>query len=722
MNQISMRNPSIRAWQLEFRETKRIWPVLNGQSCPRNRTLASFSVCFRVGHRLLELRYPPGYHGTMSLGVIAPTESTEKAPPLKDADDSRRNALLLLLGALPYLLTLRNGFIYDDFQQILNNPYIHSFHHLGALLGTTAWSFQGAEGGLNYYRPLMSVFFLLCWSVSGPIPLAYHLFNVTLHAANVTLVYWVTGQLWEDSEVAFTAAVIFAVHPIHTESVAWISGVTDLQLTFFYLLAFGLYLRAHRPDAPRFTRVAMVASFALALLSKETAITLPAVVLIYEHIYSGEAMPGSEPFRNRVRRYGPLWLMAGLYMVARGFLLGGLPHSIAWHAMNFREAMLSGIAAAGLYLGKLVWPANLHLTYPLHRSESLTEVPVLMAMVGLCICALLFNLLWKRARLATFGLAWLVLTIAPVLNIRWIPTPFAERYLYLPSVGFCWLLACSFIWTWRKLSRADDALARAGFACVVGLALLVCIVRVEARNLEWHDQKTFVEREVTANPDVGRLHDNLGSLYWQGGDTAAAEHEWNTALLLDPDDEVAFTQIASLRTQEKRYSEAVALFQKAIRLRPTFAMAHLGLGDTDADVGDGTGAESEYREVVRLAPADARARNLLGQLLYDERRWNEAQDQFRASVSIELSQQACDRLGDLASARGDNESAIRDYTQATSLEPFDHHAHIRLGDLYAAAGRASEAVREYQDGLVTNPNDSHALTAVHKLQNSHRRD
>jgi tetratricopeptide (TPR) repeat protein len=624
---------------------------------------------------------------------------------------------MLLLGALPYLTTLRNGFIYDDFQQILENPFVHSFRHFSAVFGSTVWSFQGAEGGLNFYRPLITVIYLLCWSVSGPIPIVYHLLNITFQAANVALLYWVTRRLWNDSGIALAAGVLFAIHPIHIESVAWISGVTDLALTFFYLLAFGLYLETRRLGGTAHLRLAMLVSFAMALLSKEPAITLPAVVTVYEHFYSREAASAHEPVREKVWRYGPLWVLAGLYAIARALLVGGMPRSVVWHSMNLRQTILSGIASAGLYLGKLVWPVHLHLIYSFHRSESLIEMPVLAGFAGLGVCALLFRLLWRRARLATFGLIWLGLTVAPVLNLRWMPTAFAERYLYLPSIGFCWLLACGLVWLWRG-PLCNSMAARFVLGCSLAIALIMCVVRIETRNREWSDQTTFVLHEIAASPNIGHLHDNLGSLYWQRGDAVAAEREWNTALRLNGEDEVAFAQIGMLRSQQKRYPEAFALLQQAIRIRPTFAAAHIGLGEAYAGAGRREDAEGEYRKAVKLAPSNVAARNLLGQALYYEGRWNEADNEFQASAAIEPSQQASDYLGDLASARGEADIAIRDYTQATALEPLDGHAHFRLGDLYAAAGRTSEATREYQDGLAANPNDPHALAALRKLQNS----
>ena len=151
--------------------------------------------------------------------------------------------VLLLLAVAPYLNTLTGGFVYDDRQQILDNPYVHSFQYVGKIFGSTVWTFQGAQGLSNYYRPLMTLAYLLCYKLYGPIPFGFHLLNLALHAGVVLLVFAVTRRLFRDQLPAMLAAGIFALHPIHTESVAWIAAITDLELSLFFLLTFLLYLR-----------------------------------------------------------------------------------------------------------------------------------------------------------------------------------------------------------------------------------------------------------------------------------------------------------------------------------------------------------------------------------------------------------------------------------------------------------------------------------------------
>jgi protein O-mannosyl-transferase len=165
------------------------------------------------------------------------------------ASDRLLIGFLILCATLPYLNTLRNGFVYDDVTQVLHNPYIRTFHHVKDILTTDVWSYRGGTAAIShYYRPLMTLGYLLCFQTFGPSPFAFHLINLALYAAIVVLLFLVTARMFQDRAVALLAAAAFALHPIHTEPVAWIGAVTELELTFFCLLTFWFFLALEQPD------------------------------------------------------------------------------------------------------------------------------------------------------------------------------------------------------------------------------------------------------------------------------------------------------------------------------------------------------------------------------------------------------------------------------------------------------------------------------------------
>jgi len=155
-------------------------------------------------------------------------------------------AFLVVGAALPYLNTLRNGFVSDDEMQVLHNPYIRNFHHWVRIFTTPVASYVGVRAP-NYYRPLMNVGYLLCYQVFGPHPFGFHLVNIVLHGAVVCAVFLLTKRMFQDRNLALMAAVLFAIHPIHTEAIAWIAAVPDMELSIFYLLTFWFFLAVARP-------------------------------------------------------------------------------------------------------------------------------------------------------------------------------------------------------------------------------------------------------------------------------------------------------------------------------------------------------------------------------------------------------------------------------------------------------------------------------------------
>jgi len=617
---------------------------------------------------------------------------------------------------MPYINTLASGFVYDDYPQLVENPYVRSFHYLREIFSTTVWSFQGTQGITNYYRPLMTFGYLICYQLFGPLPYGFHLANIMLHVAVVCLLLGVTRRVFRDSLLALLAAGLFALHPVHTESVAWIAGVPDIELTFFYLLAFWFFLRIAQPDGGSAlgARLGMAASFALALLAKEPALTLPLVATLYEHFYRddrGQTSPGV-----KFSRYGPLWLLAGAYLLFRAWLLGSLAPVLQRPGLGWFDAGLSAVALVAQYLQKLVWPVRLCAFHIFRPSTSLFDARVLAGLAALLACIAAFVVLFRRARPASFALVWLLLTLTPVLNARWMAANvFAERYLYLPSVGFCWLVAWGAATLWRA-GWARPGLWRSGIGLALYALLALYAYRSVARNRDWHDEFTFCTRTLECSPDAFLIRTNLGKVYWDRSDVAAAEREWRESYRLGPSSVITLNNLGVLRTRQGRYAEAVEFLQKAIRLKPTYANAHLSLGIAYDEMGRPEQAETEYRTAVGLAPLNSEARRRLGGFLLGAERLAEAEEQFRRAVEVDPTAEAYDRLGDIYIRWGTRDRAEQAFERSMRLDPFDSHAHFRLGALYAARGRVADAVREYEAGLETDPSNAEALAALRRLK------
>jgi Flp pilus assembly protein TadD len=619
---------------------------------------------------------------------------------------------------MPYLGILRNDFayIYDDKAQILDNPYVHSLGHLREVLTTPVWSFADTRGGTNYYRPVMTLGFLFCYRIFGPLAYGFHLASLLLQAAVVAMLYIFGGRLLRERQAAFIAAALFALHPIHTESVAWISAVTDLEMTFFYVLTFWCFLRLGNGSGGRgyWTQAAMIASFILALLSKEQALTLPLLALIYEQFYRDDRTRTT--WLQQTSRYGPLWLLSAAYIVVRVHLLGTFAHRMGWHHLTWHETFLSAFSLLGQYFFKLLWPAHLSAFYVFHPSTHLLQASVVEGIAALILGALVFAGLWRGARPASFGILWLLITLTPVLNARWMGSyVLADRYFYLPSVGFCIVAGWAGASLWRKVS-ARRGLWRLVFLGGATAVATLCVLRIVTRVPDWHDEVTLVSRALAAEPDEFILHDGLGDAYWIRGQLGAAEHEWKEALKLNPNFVRPLDSLGALYAQQRRFDEAEAYLERAIRLDPGDADSHLNLGAVYAETGRLNLAEEQFRIAVSIAPLNFAAHNVLGKLYFDSGRLDDAETQFHESVNCESNLAALDYLGYIYQRRGDSLSAERAFRSALAFNATDSHAHFNLGLIYAAAGRKSEAVKELQAALTGDPHNPEIQSALERLQ------
>ena len=648
----------------------------------------------------------------------APPSGPERAASRLDRARILFITALVACATLPYLNILVNGFVYDDDAQVMQNPYVRSFRYLKEIFTTNVWSFSGVVVS-NYYRPVMTLGYLVCYKLFGMQAYGFHLVSLLLHVLVVCLVFVLTERLTGDRVCAFVAGALFALHPVHTESVAWIAAVTDLEVTLFYLLTFGIFLAVARPGGRRSEPLvaAMGVTFLLALFSKEQAMTLPALATVYEHFFREDRSETSTS--QKLGRYGVLWLVGVAYVLFRIHFLGGLAPEEKFRQVTPQQIVLSAIALVAQYVWKLLWPVRLCAFYVFHPSTSPLDLRVLAGLLALLAFAALFFVCWRsrerNVRFVFFAILWFFATLAPILNAHWVgENVFTERYLYLPSVGVAWLvgLGASKLWS-RAAPRPAErrALVLAGLA-VGGLFA----ARIVIRNRDWNNDKVLFTRTLDLSPDAYGVLNSLGIIYWDEGHLDKAESAWRRVLAANPDDPGALINLGLVASQRHQYAEAKGFFQRAMELKPNLEAPHLSLGDTYLKMGLRGPAELQLRAAVAISPSDTRARNRLGQLLFETGRPHEAEEQFRASVRSKPSVIAYDFLGMLNIRRGAVGEAARDFRAALSLEESDSYAHFGLGDIYKIAGRKAEALSQYQAGLVMDPTNPQALAAVHELR------
>jgi protein O-mannosyl-transferase len=624
-------------------------------------------------------------------------------------------ALLFAVAIGCYVNTLGNGFVYDDQLQILQNPYVKSWHYLPQIFRTTVWSFIGDAGETNYYRPLMTVTYLGLWKVFGNIPMGFHLFNILVNALVVASVFYAGRTLFKDHWAVTLAALVFALHPVHTETVNWIAAVPDLEATLLFVAAFLMYASAQRNWK---TQALVVMLFVLALLAKEPALMLAPVLICYEHL----AREGHHQtkFAEKLRRYLPVCVAAVAYLGLRIALFGKLAPVLQHAQISWMTAIYSAFSLIAEYTKLLVWPARLSAFHVFHASGSPTSPGVLAGVGIVAVCAGFVMVTYKQWPEGAFCVIWMALTLAPVLNARWMAANvLTERYLYLPSVGFCWLAgrAAKKVWdvpgrgTIYRVPTARWVIAAAG----VTLAFLSATT-VWSRNRIWHDDATLYAQTLKTDPDSYIMHLNLGTTDFAARDFASAEQELHRALELRPDSTNVLNALGCVYMEQGRLDEADAALQKAIALKPTWTDPHFNYGRLLLKTGQDGEALSQFRIAVQVGPLNANARRLLADELAKLGHDQEAEAEYRQSIALDPSLKAQQDLADLLMKTGRHAEALELLSKVVAAYPYDSEAHVKLGRLLEKKGATAAALKEYQATLETDPANAEARDALKRLR------
>jgi protein O-mannosyl-transferase len=489
--------------------------------------------------------------------------------------------------ALVYLSALSGGFVYDDTLQIVLNERLHSWDSLPRAFTADVWDFQEDFTPSPEYRPFFLVYLTLCYQLFGLAPLWWHLLSIGAHAAVSVMVFRLSLRLGAGVWASVLAALLFAVHPVHVESVAWISGITDPLAALFFIPALTGFVRYRQEGARKWLALSL-ASYALSLLCKETAIVLPLVLFVWD-----VARDASQSLSQRLKRTAlacaPYIAVTALYAAARLLALGWL--GAQTKSASGAQVFLSAPYLLAAHLRLLVAPLGLSTNYGSYTISSVGDARFL---VSVCVLvALAFCVYLLRRRFDTGCWIALALTIAPLLPVLNVAIfhpqdPVHDRYLYLPSVGFCFIVS-------RIALRQSKTL-------VVALcpALLIAFGSLTVRqNRVWRDETSLWERAVEVSPESTWAHANMADAYARRGMYAEALDEYMAVVRLDGRDAHAYSLAAQMWLRLGDAERAEAMLRRARSTAPRDAAAAALLGTVLMSRGDLKGAR-ENLEAARL--------------------------------------------------------------------------------------------------------------------------
>jgi tetratricopeptide (TPR) repeat protein len=566
------------------------------------------------------------------------SRAVEASTPIILASRGRARSIWIALVALSalvvYLGTFGHGFVYDDADQIVGNPWIRDPRNIPTILTSGSWDYVGVRS--NYYRPVMHLVYMAGYAVFGLWAPGYHLLNVAMHAGATVLVFLlaehVLGRGGRPRRAvlapAGVAGLLFATHPIHTEAVAWIGGVPDLCFTLFGLASLHLYATSRADGMPSwsFRYVGSVLAFLLAALSKETALVLPGILVAYDLAFRREDVRPA----TLLKRQLPFAAVALVYFTLRLNALGSFdPVHRHGHLTLYEVAINVGPLLAG-YVAKLVLPLSLSAFHPFTPVTSLLGLRASGSMlVALAAVALGVVLLVRRHQAL---LAW-ALTFLPLLPVMYVPAlgenPFAERYLYLPSVGFVLALTMAAARAIAAFPRMTPGLLAAS-AAVLGSYSFATV----ERNPVWGSDLTLWEDAAAKSPESALVHYNLGAALQANGDRDRAIAAYTRAVDLEPSP-LPYNSLGVLYREAGAMGAAMDVLQQALRLDPRYAAAHSNLALVYLDLGMVEPAIAHLRTAVQLAPRQADYLNNLGRALEHAGNLSEARQSYEAALRID---------------------------------------------------------------------------------------
>jgi tetratricopeptide (TPR) repeat protein len=547
--------------------------------------------------------------------------------------------ILLLVTAVTYVGTIRFDFVYDDFPQIVNNPFLKAWRYAPQYFVSSVWKQLAPSLPGHYYRPLFLLLLRTNYALFAGRPLGWHLAAIGLHVLVTWLVYLVVRKMTGQFTTAWLAALIFGVHPIHHEVVAWASGMTESLFAVLFLLAFLAYLRSRQGPKGLWMTLSC-ALYALALLSKETAIVLPALVFAHGWFESNPAESEScaenpDRLRSAFKPAIPFLPIAFVYLLVRGRILAGLGHSIPH--VSFVTWLFTLPSILLFYVKNWFFPFRLAESYDLYYQPKLSPLHVLLPAITLIALVVAFWFLRNRlgAKAVGFAAAWILIPLLPALDtFVFRPDELVhDRYFYVPSIGAALLIA---LLIERAARTRLEVFGQPAHVVATGLALTILLASFTGWQVTfWRSDYALFSRAHQIAPQNANVLNNLGLELMSRYDLEAAQKLLETGYQNNPSDFHFPLNLGRLYYMKHDYPKAESLMLRAESLAPDLADTYVFLGQIQLRQRRLKEAQETLRHAVALNPYSATYRTSYGIVLALNGDCADADQQFEAALALD---------------------------------------------------------------------------------------
>jgi tetratricopeptide (TPR) repeat protein len=565
---------------------------------------------------------------------------------------------------------------FDDNLYVTQNPHVST----GFSLSNMLWAFTSVD--VMYWHPLTLLSHMLDVQLYGMNPHGHHATNIIVHMGSTALLLYLlfrlTGTVWQSLFVA----ALFALHPLHVESVAWVAERKDVLSAFFWFLTLLSYAAfVEKPTRSRY--LFTFASFVLGLMAKPMVVTLPVVMLLLDfwplnrsNLTEQGTGPGHAPgflarllplVKEKIPFFACSLLLVAITIYSQ-LKMGGMPTVGALSlGLRIENALVSYLT----YIAKTVWPHDLAILYPLPAAIPLWHAIGAFAILLLASAATIrFG---RQYPYLPVGWFWFLITLLPVIGFTQAGVQaMADRFTYIPHIGLFLMVAWGIPPLLEKISSKEVILA-----LLAGGVLTASAAATWHQLGYWRDEAVLYQHALRVTASNHTMHANLGGLFLARGDLEAALGE----------------------------------YREALALSPTYADAHYNLGVALARKGDLAEAIREFRSALALKPGYADAHNNLGVVLARGNEHAEAMREYRAALAINPSYaDAHNNLGIAFASRGELDAALAEYRAVLVLRPDDAAAHNNLGEALAGKGDLAAAIAEYEKALALAPDLTEART------------
>lgn len=622
---------------------------------------------------------------------------------------------LLIATIVPYQKVITFDFVgYDDELYVTENLNVQK----GLTAKGLKWAFTTFHSA--NWHPLTWLSHMLDCELYGLNPMGHHWTNLILHMANTILLFLVlklmTGAIWRS---AFVAA-LFALHPLHVESVVWISERKDVLSTFFGLLTIGAYYRYVKATEIKNYLWVMV-FLSLGLMAKPMLVTFPFVLLLLDfwplkrfhykndNLLHSERTPyyGSKGiFRlilEKIPLFIPVVISSCLTFLAQKS--GGTVKAL--EALSLKTRIANALVSYVSYILNAIWPSDLAVFYP-HPGNTLSAWQIFGS--ALVIATACF---WAIRTLKTYpyigvGLFWYLATLIPVIGLVQVGNQaMADRYTYIPLIGFfiivAWgVLDLSIKWRYRKIIL--------GIPTVIILSAMVVCTSFQL--IYWKNGITLFEHAIEVTENNYKAQNNLGTAFGPF-DLDKAVFHYKEALKIKPDYVTALNNLGTALLKKKNYNEAVLYFNKVLKINPQKKDTCMNLANVLCIQGKYDEAVSQYNEILKTDPENADARMNLANVLFIQGKYDKAVYQYNEIFKTDPENaDAHSNLAYVLSTQGNLEKAALHYQEAISINPKHEKAHYHLGNIKIKQGKIKEAFAHFAELVKIKPDYVEAYNKI----------